>query len=90
MVAGSAPHGGVAGLQGMCDRNTGVTLDSPEETSAYRDLMVMMVKDARRTVDYLVIRAEVDSARIAYGRSASEDASRRPFWRWSHASRRRC
>ena len=53
-------------FKGMYDRNIGLTTDSPQETSAYRDLMVMMVKDARRTVDYLVTRPDVDTARIAY------------------------
>lgn len=53
-------------FKGMFERNVGLENDSPEETSAYRDLMVMMVKDARRTVDYLVTRPDVDSSRLAY------------------------
>ena len=43
-------------FKGMFDRNINLVTDSPQETSAYRDLMVMMVKDARRTVDYLATR----------------------------------
>jgi eukaryotic-like serine/threonine-protein kinase len=53
-------------FKGMFDRNVGLITDSPQETSAYRDLMVMMVKDARRTVDYLATRPDVDTSRIAY------------------------
>jgi eukaryotic-like serine/threonine-protein kinase len=52
--------------KGMFERNIGLVTDSPQETSAYRDLMVMMVKDTRRTIDYLVTRPDVDSSRIAY------------------------
>jgi eukaryotic-like serine/threonine-protein kinase len=52
--------------KGMFERNIGLLTDSPQETSAYRDLMVMMVKDTRRTIDYLVTRPDVDSSRIAY------------------------
>ena len=53
-------------FKGMYDRNIGLVTDSPRETSAYRDLMVMMVKDARRTLDYLATRPDVDTSRIAY------------------------
>jgi dienelactone hydrolase len=53
-------------FKGMYDRNIGLVNDSPQETSAYRDLMVMLVKDARRSVDYLVTRPDVDTRRIAY------------------------
>ena len=53
-------------FKGMYDRNIGLVTDSPQETGAYRDLMVMMVKDARRTLDYLVTRPDVDTSRIAY------------------------
>jgi eukaryotic-like serine/threonine-protein kinase len=50
----------------MYDRNIGLVTDSPQETGAYRDLMVMMVKDARRTLDYLATRRDVDTSRIAF------------------------
>jgi dienelactone hydrolase len=50
----------------MFERNTGLQTDAPQQTSAYRDLTVMWVKDVRRTVDYLVSRGDVDSARIGY------------------------
>jgi formylglycine-generating enzyme required for sulfatase activity/dienelactone hydrolase len=53
-------------FKGMYDRNMGLTTDSPQETSAYRDLLVMLVKDARRTLDYLITRSDVDTSRIAY------------------------
>ena len=53
-------------FKGMFDRNINLVTDSPQETNAYRDLMVMMAKDARRTVDYLVTRPDVDSSRLAY------------------------
>ncbi|HEU4722919.1 MAG TPA: protein kinase [Gemmatimonadaceae bacterium] len=53
-------------FKGMYDRNIGLATDSPQGTSAYRDLMVMMVKDARRTMDYLATRPDVDTSRIAY------------------------
>ena len=52
--------------KGMFERNIGLTSDSPQETSAYRDLMVALVKDTRRTIDYLATRPDVDTARIAY------------------------
>ncbi|HUF66416.1 MAG TPA: dienelactone hydrolase family protein, partial [Gemmatimonadaceae bacterium] len=52
--------------KGMFERNMGLATDSPQETSAYRDLMVMMVKDTRRTFDYLATRSDVDSTRVAY------------------------
>ena len=52
--------------KGMYDRNIGLVTDSPQETSAYRDLMVMLAKDARRTLDYLATRPDVDTSRIAY------------------------
>jgi eukaryotic-like serine/threonine-protein kinase len=53
-------------FKGMYDRNIGLVTDSPQETGAYRDLMVMMVKDARRTLDYLATRRDVDTSRIAF------------------------
>ena len=52
--------------KGMFERNIGLATDSPIETSAYRDLMVMLVKDTRRTFDYLGTRADVDTSRVAY------------------------
>jgi formylglycine-generating enzyme required for sulfatase activity/dienelactone hydrolase len=50
----------------MFDRNIGLTSDSPQETSAYRDLIVALVKDTRRTIDYLGTRTDIDTSRIAY------------------------
>ncbi|HYC51645.1 MAG TPA: protein kinase [Gemmatimonadaceae bacterium] len=52
--------------KGMFDRGVGLTTDSPQETSAYRDLVVAMVKDNGRAVDYLVTRADVDSSKLAF------------------------
>jgi dienelactone hydrolase len=40
--------------------------DAPRETAKYRDHVAMWVKDARRAVDYIVTRPDVDSSRIAY------------------------
>jgi eukaryotic-like serine/threonine-protein kinase len=34
--------------------------------NTYRDQVVMMMKDVRRSVDYLTTRADVDTARLAY------------------------
>lgn len=52
--------------KGMFERNIELTTDSPIETSAYRDLMVMLVKDTRRTFDYLGTRDDVDTSLVAY------------------------
>lgn len=52
--------------KGMFERNIGLATDSPQETSAYRDLIVMLVKDTRRAFDYLGTRDDMDTSRVAY------------------------
>lgn len=51
---------------GTYEREHSLASDAPNESAAYRDHMVMWVKDLRRTVDYLATRPDVDSSRIAY------------------------
>ncbi|HET7459030.1 MAG TPA: protein kinase [Gemmatimonadaceae bacterium] len=53
-------------LESTYERSDGYNNDSPNETIAYRDHMVMWGKDLRRTVDYLSTRPDVDSTRLAY------------------------
>jgi dienelactone hydrolase len=48
------------------ERGDGYESDSSEETIAYRDHVIMWVKDLRRSVDYLATRADVDTSRLAY------------------------
>ena len=48
------------------ERGDGFETDVADETSAYRDHVVMWVKDFRRSVDYLETRADVDTSRLAY------------------------
>ena len=38
----------------------------PDETQSYRDWVIRQMKDARRAVDFLTDRADIDSDRIAY------------------------
>ena len=48
------------------ERGDGFQSDIPSQTAAFRDHVAMWVKDARRSIDYLVTRADIDSARIGY------------------------
>jgi dienelactone hydrolase len=48
------------------ERGDGFESDVANESNAYRDHVIMWVKDFRRSVDYLETRADVDTSRLAY------------------------
>jgi formylglycine-generating enzyme required for sulfatase activity/dienelactone hydrolase len=48
------------------ERGDGFETDVADESTAYRDHVIMWVKDFRRSVDYLATRADVDTSRLAY------------------------
>ncbi len=48
------------------ERGDGFETDIADMSSAYRDHVIMWVKDFRRSVDYLATRADVDTSRLAY------------------------
>ncbi len=48
------------------ERGDGYETDVADESNAYRDHVIMYVKDFRRSVDYLATRADVDTSRLAY------------------------
>jgi dienelactone hydrolase len=48
------------------ERGDGFQSDIANESSAYRDHVVMWTKDFRRSVDYLVARPDIDSTRLGY------------------------
>lgn len=51
---------------GTYERNHGVTSDQPNETNAYKEWVIQMAKDIRRSVDYLETRKDIDKQRLAY------------------------
>ena len=53
-------------FEGMYERRDGLESTVPNETAAYRDRVISWVKEARRTVDYLETRPEIDIDRLAY------------------------
>ncbi len=48
------------------ERGDGLASDYPDETSNWKDHVVMWGKDLRRSIDYLETRRDIDSARLAY------------------------
>jgi dienelactone hydrolase len=48
------------------ERGDGYESDIGDLSSAYRDHVIMWVKDFRRSVDYLATRADVDTSALAY------------------------
>ncbi len=48
------------------ERGDGLASDYPDETSNWKDHVVMWGKDLRRSIDYLETRPDVDAARLAY------------------------
>lgn len=48
------------------ERGDGFEDDVANESSAYRDHVIMWAKDLRRSVDYLATRADIDTSRLAY------------------------
>jgi tRNA A-37 threonylcarbamoyl transferase component Bud32/dienelactone hydrolase len=48
------------------ERGDGMTSDVPDQTSSYRDHVIMWAKDASRAIDYAQTRPELDHDKIAY------------------------
>ena len=48
------------------ERGDGLKTDVPAATSAYRDHVIMWVKDFSRAIDYLETRKDIDCAKLAY------------------------
>ena len=53
-------------FKSMFERHDGLESTVPNETAAYRDHVVMWVKDARRSIDYLETRPDIDIEKLAY------------------------
>jgi dienelactone hydrolase len=53
-------------FKGMYERHDGLESTLPNETAAYRDRVVLWVKEARRSVDYLEARSDIDVGKLAY------------------------
>jgi formylglycine-generating enzyme required for sulfatase activity/dienelactone hydrolase len=49
-----------------CERNDGRTSDVPDKTISYRDWIIQLGKDLRKSVDYLETRDDIDVERIGY------------------------
>ena len=52
--------------KGTYERNAGQSTPWPEDTRAYRDWMVQIGQDARRSVDYLESRPDIDVSHLGY------------------------
>ena len=52
--------------KGTYERGGELKTDYPEETTDYKDYVVMWGKDLRRSIDYVETRPELDASRIAY------------------------
>ena len=52
--------------KGTYERGGEVRSDYPEETTFYKDHVVMWAKDLSRSIDYLETREDIDKSRIAY------------------------
>jgi eukaryotic-like serine/threonine-protein kinase len=52
--------------KGTFQRGDGLKSDYPKETAFYKDHVIMWVKDAARSIDYLETRQDIDADRIAY------------------------
>jgi dienelactone hydrolase len=48
------------------ERGDGLVSDYPDETSNWKDHVVMWGKDLKRSIDYLETREDIDSTRLAY------------------------
>jgi dienelactone hydrolase len=48
------------------ERNKGRVLSFPDETQAFRDWMIRVVKDGRRALDYLETRPDIQADKLAY------------------------
>jgi dienelactone hydrolase len=52
--------------KGTYERGGDLFSDYPDETTHYKDYVIMWAKDLARSIDYLETRADLDSTRIAY------------------------
>ncbi len=52
--------------KGTYERGTDLSSDYPYPTSSYRDHVVAWLKDLARSIDYLEMRPEINSDRVAY------------------------
>ncbi len=53
-------------LKSTYERGDDQTSDYPDESSRYKDHVVMWTKDIMRTIDYLETRVEIDASRLAF------------------------
>jgi dienelactone hydrolase len=51
---------------GTFERQSGLTSDRPNDSILYRDHVISWSKDLGKTIDYLELREEIDSEKIAY------------------------
>jgi hypothetical protein len=51
---------------GTYERGRAVPTDQPDTTAAYRDRVIHWARDFRRSVDYVVSRPDLDSARVGF------------------------
>lgn len=52
--------------KGTYERNDGRTSDVPDETISYKDWVIQLAKDLRRSIDYLAARNDIDIEKLAY------------------------
>jgi len=52
--------------RGTYERREGVSSTWPDRSDRYRDLVVSWVRDAKRTIDYLETRNDIDAGKLAY------------------------
>jgi len=52
--------------RGTYERREGLTSTWPDRSDRYRELAVSWVRDAKRTIDYLETRSDIDVGRLAY------------------------
>jgi formylglycine-generating enzyme required for sulfatase activity/dienelactone hydrolase len=52
--------------KGTFERGDGMESDVPNATNAFRDHMIMWVKDVSRSIDYIETRPDLDHSKLAY------------------------
>jgi formylglycine-generating enzyme required for sulfatase activity/dienelactone hydrolase len=52
--------------KGTYERDDGMETSDPDTTNRYREHVIAWQQDARRTLDYLISRPDIDSARVGY------------------------
>lgn len=53
-------------FKGLFERRDGLQSTVPNETTAYREHVIMWVKDVRRSIDYLETRDDIQPAKLGY------------------------